>query len=223
MWQGQVLVAADCSSGEELCQPGLFRLDDTQELHRLTDRRVSTVAADTTTVWAVVLRPRLGGEIFQSVDGSTWVPQGSRCTRLLPELVGLAAASSLWAVCGAKPGGAIQTKSVLRSDDGGASWHVVARSGRGQALLETGQVAGIAAAGSGLWLVQDRGLLLVSDDDGATWTRSPVADGDVRSVSTIAAIDGGALALVWDGDGQSTILYRIDADGTVVELRRWRI
>ncbi|WP_323114614.1 WD40/YVTN/BNR-like repeat-containing protein [Pseudomonas guariconensis] len=95
--------------------------------------------------------------------------------------------------------------TLLRTVDGGRTWNAVEVDSNGDALL------GIAALGNGRMAAWGAfGLYLLSKDNGVSWQRLPVIDGDFdRHISQVITLAGGDWLIV----GESGTLARSTDQG----------
>jgi photosystem II stability/assembly factor-like uncharacterized protein len=115
--------------------------------------------------------------MYRTADGGLrWSAAASPCGRLgfWPSSLSVQA-GNLWLLCHGSAAAGRQPKAVLRSADGGKTWHVIAVDQRVDQpgplpLFDAGALA--AESGSRLWL-ETAALLYQSRDGGHTWSAVP--------------------------------------------------
>jgi photosystem II stability/assembly factor-like uncharacterized protein len=128
------------------------------------------------------------GEVFRSADrGETWTAIGVKTAWPLPYARGLAVTPDdprvLFAGCGETTTG--ETGAVLRSDDGGDSWHALALPCRPNATI-WGVVTHPSDAGRVVaWTLF--GEVYVSDDAGDSWRKVAREFGEIRTAAWLPA------------------------------------
>jgi len=150
---------------------------------------------------AWLLNDNLPEPVLVSTDdgGQSWTPLSVPCTEYATMSLGASSADDLMLACswmGAWPA----PQEVWTSENGGANWLLRSRgntSGWSPAASDVGSLDNPGApdgltvlSGSAAWIVSDRGPVLVTDHDGATWTAAPLpaALGTLPDAGTGAAV-----------------------------------
>jgi photosystem II stability/assembly factor-like uncharacterized protein len=166
---------------------GVFRSMDggetwTRTVTGLTDLDVHDLALAPTDPPEVLVSTN--GEVFRSADrGETWRPMGVKAKWPLPYARGLAVKPDdprvLFAGCGETTTG--ETGFVLRSDDGGETWHSLPLPGRPNATIWG--LATHAADPGRLVAWSLFGEVYVSEDAGESWRKVPREFGEIRAAA----------------------------------------
>ena len=161
--------------------------------------------------------------MYQTSDGGViWTSVSSPC-RGSPvgplRAIAFGSASAGLALCAYTIGAGGEFRSVLRTTDGGTSWHVVATVApppipRVGAMPYGGYARGLVVTADGTaWLWGDRMGPLASTDGGATWRPLAIGEADVLPVNAAWPLDARhGFALLWDPNRQAT-LVEATADG----------
>ncbi len=173
--------------------------------------------------WGVGAAPGVmaSGLYRTSNGGSTWTSVRSPCqgsTAGPLRAVAFRAATSGMAVCAATLGAGGEFHSVLSTSDGGVTWQVRAsvapapsqQTGRVPSvgsLQYGGYIQGVVLASDGTaWMWGGRMDVLLSTDDGVTWSGGGLTS-DGGGMAEAWPLDAGhGFALLWDPNRQATLL-----------------
>jgi photosystem II stability/assembly factor-like uncharacterized protein len=174
-------------------------------------------------VWSL-MRTRDGGKSWSAMrspcGGPSVGPWGSPSPWFLTARVG-------WVLCKSQPGAGSQLKAVLRTRDGGRSWHMVMSAGWSPAggsspgaVTDAGYAQGIAFGGGRGWLWQRGSFSYTSLDGGRTWTVIPFtrASGNGIEIEDLSPVSRDVAFVLVNLTWKRRELRRTDDGG-----RTWRV
>lgn len=134
---------------------------------------------------------------YTTDGGQTWQPAGGDPFGLRGDVRRIVRSAGSWWALG--------SRQLMRSDDEGRSWRVVPLPQLPQRLDDSGQLVqvilnDIVFSGARGWIVGQEGLVLASDDGGASWTPQP--SGVHSELHKVFALDADNL---WVGAEQTVL------------------
>ncbi len=160
---------------------------------------------------------RLYPNSFQATKdgGKTWIPLVSPCQqggvfRFIDPRNG-------WMLCPTGGGAGIEPKELFRTEDGGATWRFLTRTGSQPGDMPLSSYARdlfFLDAQHG-WLSTAKGDLLMTRDGGKSWSRLPGLGGDVVNLQFLSPQQG--FAVVKESPDTSRLLVTFDGGKTWVE------
>ncbi len=222
---GEVWARTTCNGSNPPCTPLLLRRVAAGGTWFAKSADLGAISfVDARHGWAAADSPGPGAvPTYRTADGGvTWTSAPSPC-RGSPvgplRAIAFRSASVGLALCAYTIGAGGEFRSVLRTTNGGATWHVVATVAPPPVpavgtMPYGGYARGLVVTTDGTaWLWGDRMVPLASPDGGATWRPLAIGEADALPVNAAWPLDAQhGFALLWDPTRQAT-LVEATADG----------